>query len=75
MTGSSVVAAITASLLSIHTWSDAKFVGPYNSDAWIWKEQQICQVRSLPAKGPWKVSSARPHPKQIAEFVHERLLL
>jgi heptosyltransferase I len=68
-------AAITASLLSIHTWSDPRFVGPYNPDAWVWKEQQICQVRSLPAKGPWKVSSARPHPIQIAEFVHERLLL
>jgi len=68
-------AAITASLLSIHTWSDPRFVGPYNPDAWVWKEQQICQVRSLPAKGPWKMSRARPDPMQIARFVHERLLL
>ena len=68
-------AAITASLLSIHTWSDPRFVGPYNPDAWVWKEQQICEVRSLPAKGPWKISRARPDPIQIAKFVHERLLL
>jgi ADP-heptose:LPS heptosyltransferase len=68
-------AAITASLLSIHTWSDPRFVGPYNPDAWVWKEQQICQVRSLSAKGLWKPSHARPHSIQIAKFVHERLLL
>jgi heptosyltransferase I len=68
-------AAITASLLSIHTWSDPRFVGPYNSNAWVWKEHQIYQVRSLPAKDPWKNSRARPHPIQIAEFVRERLLL
>jgi heptosyltransferase I len=68
-------ASITASLLSIHTWSDPRFVGPYNSNAWVWKEHQIYQVRSLPAKDPWKNSRARPHPIQIAEFVRDRLLL
>ena len=68
-------AAITASLLSIHTWSDPRFVGPYNPDAWVWKEQEICQARSLARKDPWKTSRTRPHPIQIAKFVHERLLL
>jgi heptosyltransferase-1 len=68
-------AAITASLLSIHTWSNPKLVGPYNPDAWVWKEQRIFQVRSLPARGPWETSGTRPNPIQIANFVHEQLLL
>ncbi len=42
-------AAITAELLAIHTWSDPGLVGPYNPNAWIWKDQSIFQVRSIPS--------------------------
>jgi heptosyltransferase-1 len=70
-----IAAAITPSLLSIHTWSDPRSVGPYNPDAWIWKERHICQVRSLSASRSPTTSEDRPHPIQIAEFVHQRLLL
>jgi heptosyltransferase-1 len=69
-----IAAAITASLLSIHTWTNPRLVGPYNPDAWVWKDQHIFQVRSIPARGPWRNSRKRPQPVQIARFVHERLL-
>src|ERR1700730_6008133 len=69
-----IAAAITASLLSIHTWTNPRLVGPYNPDAWVWKDQHIFRVRSIPARGPWRNSRKRPHPLQIAWFVHERLL-
>ncbi len=36
-----VAAAVTKNLLSIHTWSDPRRVGPYNPDAWIWKHGQL----------------------------------
>ncbi|MDD5200488.1 MAG: glycosyltransferase family 9 protein [Terrimicrobiaceae bacterium] len=32
-----LAAAIGARLLSIHTWSDPRRVGPYSADAWIWQ--------------------------------------
>jgi heptosyltransferase I len=67
-------AAITAELLSIHTWTDPELVGPYNPDAWIWKDQWICQVRSIPDNLSGKQSDRRPNPAQIASFVRERLL-
>jgi ADP-heptose:LPS heptosyltransferase len=70
-----IAAAITASLLSIHTWSNPRLVGPYNPNAWVWKDQHILQVRSIPARGSWRNSGTRPRPVQIASFVHERLLL
>jgi ADP-heptose:LPS heptosyltransferase len=69
-----IAAAITASLLSIHTWTNPRLVGPYNPDAWVWKDQHIFRVRSIPARGPWRNSRKRPQPVQIARFVHERLL-
>jgi hypothetical protein len=33
--------------LSIHTWTDPRRVGPYNSDAWVWKHGQIFRVSEL----------------------------
>jgi heptosyltransferase I len=67
-------AAITSQLLSIHMWSDPRLVGPYNPDAWIWKDQQILPVRTLDKQGRLKRSHSRPNPSQIARFVQERLL-
>lgn len=42
-----VAAAVTDKLLSIHTWTDPRRVGPYNPDAWIWKNGQIIRVGEL----------------------------
>ncbi len=43
-----IAAALSDRLLSIHTWSDPRKVGPYNPEAWIWKNGQLLQVRDLP---------------------------
>jgi heptosyltransferase-1 len=42
-----IAAAVTDQLLSIHTWTDPRRVGPYNPDAWIWKNGTLCQVSKL----------------------------
>jgi len=42
-----IAAAVSDNLLSIHTWTDPRRVGPYNPDAWIWKHGQIVRVREL----------------------------
>lgn len=53
-----IAAAITSQLLSIHTWSDPRRVGPYNSDAWIWKYGKLLRVEALPSAGRLKKSRA-----------------
>lgn len=42
-----IAAALSDNLLSIHTWTDPRRVGPSNPDAWIWKHGQIIRVRQL----------------------------
>jgi heptosyltransferase-1 len=42
-----IAAAVTDSLLSIHTWSDPCRVGPYNPNAWVWKHGQLFRVSEL----------------------------
>ena len=42
-----IAAALSDNLLSIHTWTDPRRVGPSNPDAWIWKHGQIIRVRKL----------------------------
>jgi heptosyltransferase-1 len=42
-----IAAAVNNRLLSIHTWTDPRRVGPYNPDAWIWKNGKIVQVSEL----------------------------
>jgi ADP-heptose:LPS heptosyltransferase len=42
-----IAAAVTDNLLPIHTWTDPRRVGPYNSDAWIWKNGQLLPVSEL----------------------------
>jgi heptosyltransferase I len=43
-----IAAALSDRLVSIHTWSDPKKVGPYNQDAWVWKKGDLLRVRDLP---------------------------
>jgi heptosyltransferase I len=42
-----IAAAVTDHLLSIHTWTDPRRVGPYNPNAWIWKDGQVTRVSEL----------------------------
>ena len=42
-----IAAAITSRLLSLHTWSDPRRVGPYRPDAWVWQHAVLRQVRDL----------------------------
>ncbi len=39
-----IAAAISDRLLSIHTWSDPRKVGPYAPGAWVWKDGAIQKV-------------------------------
>lgn len=36
-----IAAALGKPLLSIHTWSDPRLVGPYDASAWIWKDNML----------------------------------
>lgn len=40
-----IAAAISDRLISIHTWSDPRKVGPYAPGAWVWKGGAIQQMR------------------------------
>ncbi|MEO6784531.1 MAG: hypothetical protein ABI318_00250, partial [Chthoniobacteraceae bacterium] len=40
--------AVSANLLSIHTWSDPRKVGPFAPGAWIWKDGEIGRMADFP---------------------------
>jgi heptosyltransferase I len=42
-----IAAAVNDKLLSIHTWTNPRRVGPYNPDAWIWKLGKLLKVSEL----------------------------
>jgi heptosyltransferase-1 len=42
-----IAAAVTDNLLSIHTWTEPRRVGPYNRNAWIWKHGQLLRASEL----------------------------
>jgi heptosyltransferase I len=42
-----IAAAVTDNLLSIHTWTDPRRVGPYNRNAWVWKHGQLLRASEL----------------------------
>jgi ADP-heptose:LPS heptosyltransferase len=42
-----IAAAVTGNLLSIHTWSDPRRIGPNNPGAWVWKHGQLYRVDEL----------------------------
>lgn len=42
-----IAAAVNDNLLSIHTWTDPRRVGPYNPDALIWKHGQIIRMSEV----------------------------
>ena len=68
-----IAAALNSQLVSIHTWSDPRRVGPYNPDAWIWKNGKLIQVRNLPDAGSLKKRrSFKPADvASVVEFVRQ----
>ncbi len=66
-----IAAAVGAKMLSIHTWSDPRLVGPFSDEAWIWqggeiRRQQIWADSLLPAR-PLQGDDI----VEIADFVRE----
>jgi ADP-heptose:LPS heptosyltransferase len=68
-----IAAAVTSQLLSIHTWSDPRRVGPYNPDAWVWKNGKLLHVRDLPNAGQLKKGRAfaREDVPPVVQLVRE----
>lgn len=57
-----IAASVSQNLISIHTWTDPRRVGPYNPDAWVWRRGELKRVseldqdRKLKRGRPFKVS-------------------
>jgi ADP-heptose:LPS heptosyltransferase len=49
-----IAAAISPRLVSIHTWSDPRRVGPYEPHAWIWRRGDLVRASELPETGKLK---------------------
>jgi heptosyltransferase I len=49
-----IAAAVTSQLVSIHTWSDPRRVGPYNAEAWVWKNGQLLRAGEINPTGKLK---------------------
>jgi ADP-heptose:LPS heptosyltransferase len=67
-----IAAAVTTNLISIHTWSDPRRVGPYNSGAWIWKNGRLLRVSELDSTG--QPGKARPFSREDVPAVSEIVL-
>ncbi|MBA2623742.1 MAG: glycosyltransferase family 9 protein [Chthoniobacterales bacterium] len=72
-----IAAAVTDRLISIHTWSDPRQVGPYNHNAWVWKNGRLLRVSELAAAADdFRKGRAfrRPDLPQVVEVVRRELL-
>lgn len=65
-----IAAALTPRLLSIHTWSDPRKVGPYQPAAWIWKDHALFQMRDLAQPSAHQPAADIA---EVARFVGARL--
>jgi ADP-heptose:LPS heptosyltransferase len=43
-----IAAAVNPRLLSIHTWSDPRKVGPYSPAAFVWKDGRVGEMGEFP---------------------------
>ena len=70
-----IATAISDRVVSIHTWSDPRKVGPYNPGAWVWKNHELLQVRDLqpPARRKFKRAFTIEDVEQIAMVVRPYL--
>jgi len=46
-----IAAAVNDRLLSIHTLTDPRRVGPYNPNAWVWKNGELLRVSEFERAG------------------------
>lgn len=44
-----LAAAVTDRLLSVHTWTNPKMVGPWNPNAYVWRDSNILKVKEIKA--------------------------
>lgn len=65
-----IAAALTRSLLSIHTWSDPAKVGPYRPEAWVWKDDRLFQMRDIANPNAHRKC---PDLRAIASWIAEEL--
>jgi hypothetical protein len=66
-----LAAALSPRVLSIHTWSDPRKVGPYPAEAWILKDSRICRrgesdadgspANDMKAVGVWVLNQLAAH--------------
>ena len=66
-----IASALTERLLAIHTWTEPRRVGPFQPNAWIWKDGRIRKMNSLPPGdhcsrpniGTWVAAQLQPAAK------------
>ena len=63
-----LASALDVPLLSIHTWSDPRLVGPYSEKAWIWQGGEIRRQNLAAAPLPERAFTA-DDAASISEFV------
>jgi ADP-heptose:LPS heptosyltransferase len=63
-----LAAALDVPLLSIHTWSDPRLVGPYSEKAWIWQGGEIRRQNLAAVPLPERAFTAADA-ASIGEFV------
>jgi heptosyltransferase-1 len=63
-----IAAALKAPMLSIHTWSDPRLVGPFNEEAWIWQGGEIRRQQLLAPSLPDARSPGDHDVRQIARL-------
>jgi heptosyltransferase-1 len=65
-----IAAAITGRLLGIHHWTEPMLVGPYNPDAWVWKDGRMVQMRDYkPMTGQESVIFGLEHIDEVTDFL------
>jgi len=64
-----IAAAVNPNLLSVHTWSDPRHVGPYSPEAWIWQggtiRHQDLEAKEMPAAKSPSVKDATEMAKHV----------
>jgi ADP-heptose:LPS heptosyltransferase len=70
-----IAAAITGRLLGIHNWTDPRIVGPFNPEAWVWKNGALIQVKSLDttAASDKQRNFSSDHLPAVVDFLKARL--
>jgi len=70
-----IAAAITGRLLGIHTRTNPQIVGPCHPEAWVWKNGELIQVKTLKTASNLNQSQnfTLRHLPVVIEFLKERI--